>query len=101
MISDIVRTLHHNIPFREETRTFYDYLSDPKAETEKMRDAWFAMVAPAAYSMSFIAVDPSDISKPYGKDFEDLDTVRNGSDPDKGIVAGFTIIWEASIQGGG
>ena len=59
--------MHHDIPFREETRTFYDYLSDPKAEAEQMRDAWLAMAAPAANSMPFIAVDPSDISKPVSK----------------------------------
>lgn len=50
-VSDIVRALHHRIPFREETRTFYDYLLDPKAEAEKMRDVWLAMVASAANSM--------------------------------------------------
>lgn len=91
-VSDIVRALRNSIPFREETRAFYDYLSDPKAEAEKMRDAWLATVAPTANRMPFIAVDPSDISKPHGKDFENLDTVRNGSDPDKDIVAGFPTI---------
>ena len=91
-VSDIVRTLHSKVPFREETREFYNYLSDPKAESERMRDAWLAMVAPAADNMPFIAVDPSDIIKRYGKDFENLATVRDASDPDKCLGPGFSTI---------
>ena len=91
-VSDIVRALRRKIPFREETRTFYDYLSDPKAESEKMRDAWLATVAPAANGMPFIAVDPSDIIKPYGKDFDYLTTVRDASAPDKCLGSGFSTV---------
>jgi hypothetical protein len=91
-VSDIVRALHSKVPFREETREFYDYLSDPKAESEKMRDAWLAMVAPAANGMPFIAVDPSDIIKPYGKDFDNLGIIRDASDPEKRFGPGFSTV---------
>ncbi|MCP4602421.1 MAG: hypothetical protein GY847_18215, partial [Proteobacteria bacterium] len=36
-VSDIVRALKNQLPFREETREFYDQLSDPKAGFEGMR----------------------------------------------------------------
>ena len=91
-VSDIVRALKNRVPFREETREFYDQLADPKAGFEQVRDAWLEMVAPTADNMPFIAVDPSDIIKRYGKDFENLDTVRDASDPDKDIGAGFPTI---------
>jgi hypothetical protein len=39
--------------------------------------------------MPFIAVDPSDIAKPYGKAFDNLDIVRDASDRDKRILPGF------------
>ena len=38
-VSDIVRALKNRIPFREETRDFYDPLADPKAGLEFMRPA--------------------------------------------------------------
>jgi len=91
-VSDIVRTLHSKVPFREETREFYDYLSDPKAEPERMRDAWLEMAAPAANSMPFIAVDPSDIIKRYGKDFDNLSIIRDASDPEKRLGPGFSTV---------
>ena len=75
-VSDIVRALKRRAPFREETREFYEQLADPKAGFEPVRDAWLEMVAPTADNMPFIAVDPSDIIKRYGKDFDYLDTAR-------------------------
>jgi len=62
-----VRALHNRVPFRQETRGFYDLLSDPKAEFEQLRDAWLQLSAPTANRMPFIAVDPSDFIKRYGK----------------------------------
>ena len=91
-VSDIVRALKSRRPFREETRELYDQLADPKAGFEQGRDAWLDLVAPTANNMPFIAVDPSDIIKRYGKDFENLDTVRDASDPNKIIDTGFPTI---------
>jgi hypothetical protein len=91
-VSDIVRALNHRLPFREETRDFYDQLADPKAGLEQLRDAWLDMVAPTANNMPFIAVDPSDIIKPYGKDFDYLTTIRDASDPEKCFGPGFSTI---------
>ena len=91
-VSDIVRTLKSRMPFRQETREFYDQLSDPKAGLEQMRDAWLEVAAPTANNMPFIAVDPSDIIKRYGKDFDYLATIRDASDPDKCFGSGFPTI---------
>ena len=35
--------------------------------------------------------DDTDIAKPYGKAFEDLDKIRDGSDPNKKIVSGYNV----------
>ncbi|MCP4679316.1 MAG: hypothetical protein GY854_28275 [Deltaproteobacteria bacterium] len=88
-VSDIVRALKNQLPFREETRELYDQLSDPKAGFEGMTDAWLDLIAPAVGKMPFIAVDPSDILKLHGKDIDNLDTIRDGSDPDKRSGKGF------------
>jgi hypothetical protein len=88
-VSEIVRALKHHKPFREETREFYDGLADPKAQFESLPEAWLEMVAPAANRMPFIAVDPTDIVKRYGKAFDLLDVIRDGSDPEKPIRSGF------------
>ena len=89
-VSDIVRALHNKMPFRQETRELYDLLSDPKAEFEQLRDAWLQLSAPTANRMPFIAVDPSDFIKRYGKDFDWLATIRDASDPDKRLGNGFS-----------
>jgi len=91
-VSEIVRALKHAKPFREETREFYDGLADPKADFETLRDAWLEMVAPAANKMPFIAVDPSDIVKRYGKDFDNIGIIRDASDPDKPMRNGFPTV---------
>ena len=99
-VSEIVRALKHQKPFRKETREFYDQLADPKAELESLRDAWLEIVAPVANKMPFIAVDPSDIVKRYGQDFDNLGTVRDASDPDKPMRSGFsTVQIEATNHG--
>jgi hypothetical protein len=49
--------------------------------------------------MPFIAVDPSDIAKPHGKAFDNLDIVRDASDRDKRKLPGFhTVQIEATDE---
>ena len=91
-VSEIVRALKHTKPFREETREFYDGLADHRAQFENMRDAWLEMVAPTANKMPFIAVDPSDIVKRYGKDFDNIGIIRDASDPEKPMRSGFPTV---------
>lgn len=91
-VSDIVRALNHKRPFREETRIFYDGLSNSKNHFESMREGWLELVAPTVNKMPFIAVDPSDIIKLYGKDFENLSIVRDASDPSKRLGPGFSSV---------
>ena len=91
-VSDIVRVKNSKLPFREETREFYGELSRSSAGFEKLRDAWLKRVASAANRMPYIAVDPSEIVKRHGKDFENIATVRDASDPDKKLLPGFPTI---------
>ena len=78
--------------FREEARTFYDQLADSKAGFEEMRKTWLKMVAPTADKMPFIAVDPSEIIKLYGKEFEHLGIIRDASDPSKRLGPGLSTV---------
>jgi len=91
-VSDIVRALNGREPFREETRIFYDGLSDQKSQLDMLREAWLDLIAPTADKMPFIAVDPSDIIKPYGRDFAFLDIVRDASDREKRKGTGFPTV---------
>ncbi len=91
-VSDIVRAMNRRIPFREEAREFYDGLADKNSEIDHLREAWLKTVAPTANNMPFIAVDPSDIVKPYGKEFEYLETVRDASDREKRMEKGYPTV---------
>ncbi len=49
-------------------------------------------------SAGFLALDESDVQKPYGKAFQWLDDVMDGSDPDKKIGKGYHVIGMASVS---
>lgn len=91
-VSDIVRALNGKGLFHKETRVLYDRLSDKREGFDEMRKAWLELVAPTANQMPFIAVDPSDIIKPYGRYFEFLDVVRDASDREKRRGTGFPTV---------
>ena len=91
-VSDIVRALNHKIPFREETRDFYDGLADKNSELDHLRETWLETISPTVNNMPFIAVDPSDIVKPYGKNFDYLGIVRDASDREKRKGMGFPTV---------
>jgi hypothetical protein len=91
-VSDIARTLPGTTPLRETVRPFYDGLSDPRSNLDGLRAAWLDAVSNVASNMPFIAVDPSDIIKLYGKKFDFLDVVSDRSDRDKRKGPGFFTI---------
>jgi hypothetical protein len=91
-VSDIVRAMNSKGPFREETRTFYDGLADKNSGLDELREAWRKLIAPIANKMPFIAVDPSDIIKPYGRNFDYLDIVRDASDREKRKGTGYPTV---------
>ena len=49
-------------------------------------------------SAGFLALDESDVQKPYGKAFQWLDDVMDGSDPGKKIGKGYHVIGMASVR---
>ena len=49
-------------------------------------------------SAGFLALDESDVQKPYGRAFQWLDDVMDGSDPDKRIGKGYHVIGMASVS---
>jgi hypothetical protein len=89
LVSDVARTLGGDGDLRKIARPFYDGLSRKRSGLDDLPDAWLRLVAPTADRMPFIAVDPSDIAKPHGKAFDNLDIVRDASDRDKRKLPGF------------
>ncbi len=70
-------------------------LAAEQSTLDGLPDGWLKTVAPMAERLSFITVDGSDHAKPYGKEFEYLDWVRDASDPGKRIVPGY---WSVQID---
>jgi len=98
-VSDIARTVASKSNFKETARCFYDGLSAPDSNLDRPRLSWLREIARTADKMPFIAVDPSDIIKLHGKDFDFLDIVRDASDRDKRKGPGFhTIQIEATDE---
>jgi Transposase DDE domain len=99
LVSEVARTLGGDEELRKIARPFYDGLSRKRSKLDALPDAWLRLVAPTADRMPFIAVDPSDIAKPHGKAFDNLDVVRDASDRDKRKIPGFhTVQIEATDE---
>jgi hypothetical protein len=90
-VSDIARVLPGK-NLREMTRPFYDGLSVSHSNLDALRLAWLKTASLSANKMPFIAVDPSDFIKLYGKKFDFLDIVRDASDKEKRKGPGFPTI---------
>jgi hypothetical protein len=91
-VSDIARTLNQKKELRKIARPIYDRLADPNSNLDELGRAWLREVAKTADKMPFVAVDPSDIIKLHGKNFDFLDVVRDASDRDKRIGPGFPLV---------
>lgn len=88
-LSEIGRALGEPCELIETERRLSEGLSDPESSLDAMRIAWVREVAGAAAKMPFITCDMTDIVKPYGKAFENLDTVRDASDRRKHLEPGY------------
>jgi uncharacterized membrane protein len=88
-LSEIGRALDEPGPLIATERRLSEGLSDPDSNLDAMRVGWLRSVAPIASKMPFVVGDIVDLSKPYGKAFEHLDTVRDASDKRKELEPGF------------
>jgi hypothetical protein len=70
-------------------------LARPRFADAALAEAYLEQVLPAARRMPFVAVDPTELVKPYGQAFEHLDTVRDASDRRKPLEPGY---WTVRIE---
>ena len=91
-LSAIARTLDENVPLIRTEQRLSKQLATSVSRLDALPDAWLRHVGPVARRRAFVAVDMSDISKPYGRAFEHLATIRDASSPQKEIEPGYWLI---------
>lgn len=99
VISEISRSLNENINLKNTIERLCDNLvrlDDNSIST--IKDNYIKEIKNYFPEEPIAIFDDSDISKRYGKKFEDLDRVIDASDPDKKIVNGYHVC-EAVILG--
>jgi hypothetical protein len=94
-LSQIGRALDEKAPLLRTERRLSEGLAEDASGLDRMQQAWLDEVASTAGRMPFVAVDGSDVTKPYGKAFQYLDWVRDGSAPGKPIKPGY---WDVSLE---
>lgn len=88
-LSEVARLLEEPVPLIVTERRLSERLADDESTLDALRDGWLEVTAPVARRMPYVAVDLTDLSKPHGKAFEHLDTVRDASDPRKHLEPGY------------
>ena len=94
-LSAIARTLEEDVPPIRTEQRLSKQLAKFSSNFDALPDVWLRHVAPVARRRAFVAVDMSDLSKPHGRAFEYLDTIRDASSPQKEIEPGY---WLVSID---
>lgn len=99
LISEISRSLNEEIKLKNTIERLCDNLQYlDKEETRVIKENYLNEVKSYFPDEAISIFDDSDISKRYGKKFEDLDQIIDASDPDKGIENGYHVC-EAVILG--
>lgn len=99
LISEISKSLDERVKLKNTIERLYDNLQSlDKEETRLMKENYLNEVKNYFPDEAIFIFDDSDISKRYGKKFEDLDQIIEASDPDKRVVNGYYIC-EAVILG--
>lgn len=99
LISEISRSLNEEIKLKNTIERLCDNLqSMKKEEVEAIKKNYLNGIKDYFPYEAISIFDDSDISKRYGKKFEDLDKIIDASDPDKKVVNGYHVC-EAVILG--
>lgn len=99
LISEISRSLNEEIKLKNTIERLCDNLqSMKKEEVEVIKKNYLNEIKDYFPEEAISIFDDSDISKRYGKKFEDLDRIIDASDPDKKVVNGYHVC-EAVILG--
>ena len=92
LISNISRSLNENIKLKNTIERLCDNLNNLSEEELKIiKDNYISEIKDLFNDEPIALFDDSDISKPYGKKFEDLDLVMDASSPNKEIVNGYHV----------
>ena len=94
-LSQIGRALGQSVPLKATEHRLSEGLARPSFSEAALAEAYLDVVAPTARRMPFVAVDPTELVKRYGRDFEHLDTVRDASDRRKHLEPGY---WAVRIE---
>lgn len=99
LISEISRSLDEDIKLKNTIERLCDNLQSlSKEETIRIRKNYLNEIKDYFPEEAISIFDDSDISKRYGKKFEDIDQVIDASDKDKKVVNGYNVC-EAVILG--
>lgn len=99
LISEISRSLNEDIKLKNTIERLCDNLQSlGKEEVKVIKENYLNEIKDYFPNEAISIFDDSDISKRYGKKFEDLDEVIDASDPEKKIVNGYHVC-EAVILG--
>ena len=99
LISEISRALNENIKLKNTIERLCDNLQELSLENARViKNNYLNKIKDYFPEEPICIFDDSDISKRYGKKFEDLDRIIDASDPDKKIVNGYHVC-EAVILG--
>lgn len=99
LISEISRTLNEKIKLKNTIERLCDNLQSlDKEEAKTIKKNYLNEIKDYFPDEAISIFDDSDISKRYGKKFEDLDQIIDASDPDKKIEKGYHVC-EAVILG--
>lgn len=99
LISEISRSLSEDIKLKNTIERLCDNLqSFDEEEVKRIKKNYLNEIRDYFPREAISIFDDSDISKRYGKKFEDLDRIIDASDPDKKVVNGYHVC-EAVILG--
>ena len=99
LISEISRSLSEDIKLKNTIERLCDNLQSlSKEEVKIIKENYLNEIKDYFPDESISIFDDSDISKIYGKKFEDLDQVIDASDPEKKVVNGYHVC-EAVVLG--
>lgn len=92
LISEISRSLDENVKIKNTIERLCDNLSSLNEEESKIIERNYIEEMKVMFPDEAIAIfDDTDITKRYGKKFEDLDKVIDGTSKDKEIVSGYKV----------
>lgn len=99
LISEISRSLDERVKLKNTIERLCDNLKTlNEEETKRIKINYLSEIKDYFSNEAISIFDDSDISKRYGKKFEDLDEIIDASDPEKKVVNGYHVC-EAVILG--